>query len=80
MIDGRLRDEGEIGQLGFMQGSGTANGIFGLRQLMEKFREKQGDLRIDLENTYDRFLRQEVWRSLREKMVPEKYVRLIKKK
>ena len=82
MMDGRLREEVGIGreQLGFMKGRGTTDGIFCLRQLMEKFREKQRDLHMvftDLEKAYDRVPRQEIWRSLREKMVPEKYVRMI---
>ena len=82
MIDGRLREEVGIGkeQLGFMRGSGTSDGIFCLRQVMEKFKEKQRDLHmvfIDLEKAYDRVPRQEIWRSLRVKMVPEKYVRMI---
>ena len=81
MMDGRLREEVEIWreQLGFMKGRGTTGGIFCLRQLMEKFREKQRDLHmvfIDLEKAYDRVPRQEIWRSLREKMVLEKYVRM----
>ena len=43
MMDGRLREEVEIGreQLGFMKGRGTTDGIFCLRQLMEKFRESK---------------------------------------
>ncbi|MEL7196585.1 MAG: reverse transcriptase family protein, partial [Bacteroidota bacterium] len=82
MIDRRLRCEVRIGkeQLGFVEGSGTTDGIFCLRQLMEKYREKQRDLHlafIDLEKAYDRVPRQEIWRCLREKMVPEKYVRII---
>ena len=82
IMDERLRQETEIGkeQLGFMKGTGTTDGIFCLRQLMEKFRERQKDLHlvfIDLEKAHDRVPRQEVWGSLREKMVPEKYVRLI---
>ena len=47
---------------------------------MEKHREKQKGLHmvfIDLEKAYDRVPRQEVWRCMREKGVPEKYVRII---
>ena len=47
---------------------------------MEKHREKQKPLHlvfIDLEKAYDSVPRQEVWRCLREKAVPEKYVRMI---
>jgi len=32
---------------------------------------------IDLEKAYDRIPRDEVWRVLRERNVPEKYVRII---
>ena len=41
ILDGRLRQEVFIGrqQLGFMKGVGTVDGIFSLRQVMEKFRE-----------------------------------------
>ncbi|KAG8225276.1 hypothetical protein J437_LFUL006509 [Ladona fulva] len=59
---------------------GTMEAIFALRQLMERHREKQVGLHlmfIDLE-VYDRVARQEVWRCLRKKGVPEKYVRLVK--
>ncbi|XP_064081887.1 uncharacterized protein LOC135198244 [Macrobrachium nipponense] len=57
MTDARLR-EVEIGkeQMGFMKGRGTTDGIFCLRQLMEKFRAKKRDLQmvfIDLEKVYD---------------------------
>ncbi|XP_068228025.1 uncharacterized protein [Palaemon carinicauda] len=43
MIDARLREKVEIGkgQMGFMHGRGTTDGVFCLRRLMEKFREKQ---------------------------------------
>ena len=64
-MEGRLREEVEIGreQLGFMKGRGTTDRIFCLRQLMEKFREKQRDLHmvfIDLEKAYYRVPREEI--------------------
>ena len=82
ILDGRLRQEVFIGrqQLGFMKGVGAVDGIFSLRQVVEKFREKQKTLHmvfIDLEKAYDRVPRQEVWRCLREKGVTEKYVKMI---
>ncbi|XP_064085370.1 uncharacterized protein LOC135200692 [Macrobrachium nipponense] len=77
-----LREEVRIRreQLGFMEGSGTTDRIFCIRQLIEKFREKQRDLHlvfIDLEKAYGRVSRQEIWRCLREKLTPENYVRII---
>ena len=62
-------------QFGFMPGRGTTDAIFTVRQLKEKHREKQKGLHmvfIDLENAYDGVPRQEVWRCMREKGVPEK--------
>ena len=82
IIDRRLREETTIGyeQFGFMSGRGTTDAIFAVRQLMEKHREKQKGLHmvfIDLEKAYDRVPRQEVWRCMREKGVPEKYVMIV---
>ena len=76
IIDRRLREETTIGdeQFGFMPGRGTTDAIFAVRQLMEKHREKQNGLHmvfIDLEKAY------EVWRCMREKGVPEKYVMIV---
>ena len=83
IVDKRVRGEVEVAeeQFGFMPGRGTTNAIFILRQMAEKYREKGRDLHmvfIDLEKAYDRVPREELWRCLREKMVPEKYVLLIK--
>ena len=83
IVDKRVRFEVEVAeeQFGFMAGRGTTNAIFILRQMVEKYRKKGRDLHvvlIDLEKAYDRVPREDLWRCFREKMVPEKYVRLIK--
>ena len=59
VMDNRLRQVVRIGrqQQGFMKRLGTVDGIFSLRQNMEKHREKQKELHmvfIDLEKAYDR--------------------------
>ena len=81
VLDKRLRGCTEVteAQFGFMPGRSATDAIFAMRQLMEKYREKRKELHIvfiDLEKAYDRIPREEVWRCMREKGVPEKYVRV----
>lgn len=48
---------------------------------MGKYLEKEKDLTfmfIDLEKAYGRVLREEIWRCIRIKGTPEKYVRIAK--
>ena len=67
-------------QLGFMPRRSTIDVIFILRQTMETYRECQKNIRVtftDLEKVYGRVPRKEIWRCMTERIVPEKYVRLI---
>ena len=59
MIEARIREEVAIGdhQFGFMPGRSTTDAIFGLRMLLEKWREGQKTVHcafIDLKKAYDR--------------------------
>ena len=63
-----------------MPSNGTTDATFAMRTAMEKHREKRKVLHcvfIDLQKAYDRVPRQEIWRCMRAKRVPEKYLRLV---
>ena len=63
-----------------MPGRSTTDAIFILKQTIEKHRESQKDIIvifIDVEKAYDRVPREEIWRCMRQRNVPEKYVKLI---
>ena len=82
VVDRMLRECTEIheSQFGFMPGRSTTDAIFILKQTIEKHREGQKVIRvtfIDIEKAYDRVPREEIWRCMRERNVPEKYVKLI---
>ncbi|XP_064091671.1 uncharacterized protein LOC135205252 [Macrobrachium nipponense] len=82
VIDGRLREEVRIEkeQLGFMKGSGTTDGIFCIRQLMKKFREKQRDLHLvftDLEKAHDSATAR-IMKMFEGEDCAEKFVRIIR--
>ena len=81
-MDRRMRQCTNIheSQFGFMPGRSRADAIFLLKQTIEKHREGLENIRvtfIDLEKAYVSIPREEIWRSSRERNVPEKYNRLI---
>ena len=58
----------------------TTEPVFALRQLQEKCREKNKDLHmvfVDLEKAFDRIPRDLIWWCLRQKGVPEEYVKIV---
>jgi Reverse transcriptase (RNA-dependent DNA polymerase) len=68
-------------QFGFMPGRFIMEAIFLIRQLMERHQEQKNDLHmifIDLEKAYDKIPRNIMWWALKRKLVPTKYVTLIK--
>ena len=68
-----------MNQFGFMPGRSTIEAIFLIRQVMERYREK--DLYmvfIDLEKAYDKIPRNVTWWTLDKHKVPTKFVGLIK--
>ena len=80
VFESRLRKVLDIdgNQLGFMPGRGTIDGIFAVRQWMEKSRAVDKDLCmvfIDMEKAFDRVPREVIWWALRRKGVSEKLVR-----
>ena len=82
VVDRRMRECTEIHdrQFGFMPERSTTDAIFILKQTIEKHREGQKDIRvsfIDLEKACDRVPREDICRCMRERKVPEKYVKLI---
>ena len=82
-MDRRIRQCTNIheSQFGFMPGRSTTDAIFILKKrIIEKHREGLKNIRmtfIDLEKSYDRIPREDIWRCSRERNVPEKYIRLV---
>ena len=82
ILDQRLRDIIPINdmQMDFMPGRKTADTIFIVRQLLEKFREVKKDLFfcfVDLEKACNRVSRELVYWCLRKKNVPENLPRIV---
>ena len=84
ILDKRLRErvEPELGeeQLGFRKGRGTTDGMFSLRQLVEKRLEKQGHMTlafVDLEKAFDTVPGQMAITTLRWMGAPESEVKMV---
>ena len=82
IIEARLKDGVEISkqQYGFMPGKGTADAMFALRMLMEKYREGHRELHcvfVDLQKACDRVPREKLWYCMRKFGIVEKYVQLV---
>ena len=83
IIEARIRKEVPIAEqeFGFMPRRSTTDAIFRLRMLLEKWDEGQKVVHcafIDLEKTYDRVPREELWECLRLSRTSECYIKIIK--
>ncbi|GJZ37555.1 retrovirus-related pol polyprotein LINE-1 [Tanacetum coccineum] len=83
VIERRLRRETSVSenQFGFMPRRSTIEAIHLLRNLMEKYRERQRDLHmafLDLEKAYDSVSQELIRRTLIDKGTPRRYVRVIR--
>ena len=83
MNENRLRNIVSINeeQFGFVKGKSTTDAIFALRHLQEIYRKGQQDIHcvfIDLDKAYDRVPREELYWCMRDKGVPEQYIRMAK--
>ena len=81
--ENRLRNIVSISeeQFVFVKGKSTTDAMFALRQLQERYREGQQDLHCVfnyLGKKHDRVPREELYWCMRDKGVPEKYIRLVK--
>jgi hypothetical protein len=68
-------------QFGFVPACSTAEPIFALRMLFERHYEFGNTVVaafLDMEKAYDRTPRGQIWRSLRDRAVPERYIDLIR--
>ena len=75
-VDGDFREE----EQGFKKGRGTANGVYVLRQMVEKRLDVQGSMAlgfVDLEKAFDTVPREMVMATLRWMRVPEAEVRMV---
>ncbi|GJR80006.1 retrovirus-related pol polyprotein LINE-1 [Tanacetum coccineum] len=82
VIKRMVRRETEVSknQFGFMSGQSSMEVIHIIITLMEKYRERQKDLHLeflDLEKAYDSVQRELIWKTLRDKGTPMKYIKVI---
>ena len=84
VLDARIRTrvEGDFGeeQQGFRKGRGTADGMYVLRQMVDKRLEVQGSMAmgfVDLEKDFDTVPREMLMATLRWMRVPEAEVRMV---
>ena len=80
VVGRRLGEEIHESQFGCMPERSTTDAIFIHKQTIEKHREGQKDIRVtfrDIEKAYDWVPRVGIWRYMKERNIPDKYVKLI---